>query len=311
MKIIFFGTSDIAAVALEALSAAGGHNIVRVVTQADKPKGRGQRIGVSPVKVLAKEKRLAIVQPKDLLEKEFLAQLGKDSAELFVVCSYGKILPKELLQIPEIYTINLHLSLLPCYRGAAPIQWALINGEALTGVTIFKMNEYLDRGEMILKKEIAITAGDTAATLTETLSQLGAGALVEAINLIAKGQAPLLAQDDQKATLAPKLKKEDGRIDWKQPAQKIQQRVRGLQPWPGAFTDYQGKLLKIIQSEVVPLGEQKNSGEIVEVDQQQGILVQTGLDGLLLQQLQLAGKRKMSAQEFIAGHKLIVGDSLG
>lgn len=221
MKIIFFGTSDIAAVALEALSAAGGHNIVRVVTQADKPKGRGQRIGVSPVKVLAKEKRLAIVQPKDLLEKEFLAQLGKDSAELFVVCSYGKILPKELLQIPEIYTINLHLSLLPCYRGAAPIQWALINGEALTGVTIFKMNEYLDRGEMILKKEIAITAGDTAATLTETLSQLGAGALVEAINLIAKGQAPLLAQDDQKATLAPKLKKEDGRIDWKQPAQKF------------------------------------------------------------------------------------------
>ncbi|MCQ9208136.1 MAG: methionyl-tRNA formyltransferase [Omnitrophica bacterium] len=309
MKIVFFGTSDFAVSALRALHLSK-HQILSVVTAKDRARGRGLSLTASAVKVFAQEKGLALLQPANLRDADFIRSLQKAQAELFVVAAYGQILTKEILQIPANYAINLHASLLPKYRGAAPINWAIIKGEKESGVTIFKMNEYMDKGEMILQKKTTILASDTAVSLTEKLAKIGAEAVVETVDLISGGRAKLIAQDEAQVSFAPKLKKEDGRIDWRSSALEIHNRIRGLQPWPGAFTYFEHKLLKIWTSEVIESKKDKFPGEITAVEKK-GILVQTGKSKLLLTVVQLEGKKKMPANEFILGYKIRIGMKLG
>lgn len=310
MKIVFFGTSDFALCALKALFS-NRHKILGVVTAEDKARGRGQRIGVSPVKLFAQGNGLALFQPANLREAKFIRSLKNTQADLFVVCAYGKILTKGILQIPQNYAINLHASLLPKYRGAAPLNWAIIKGERQSGITIFKMNEYMDKGEIILQKKTDISASDSAVSLAEKLSSLGAEALLEAVDLIAQGNVSFRAQDETHASFAPKLKKEDGLIDWRSSASEICNRIRGLEPWPGAFTYLKNSLLKIWEGRVAESEEGKAPGEIIEVNAQKGILVQTGKDSLLITAVQLEGKRRMPAGKFILGHRIEVGEKLG
>lgn len=310
MKIVFFGTSDFANSPLNALSLSK-HKIIAVVTAADKRKGRGLKRGVSGVKVFAQKKGLPLFQPTDLQDTKFIESLKKMCADLFVVAAYGKILTKDILQIPSNYAINLHASLLPKYRGAAPINWAIVQGEKESGVTVFKMNEYMDEGEIILQEKMPILSTETAISLGEKFSRIGAKTLVKAVDLIEQGAVSFTAQDKDKASLAPKLKKSDGLIDWKTKACEIHNRVRGLQPWPGAFTYLNNKLLKIWESRLVPGAGNGRPGEIVEVDNKKGILVQTGKDKLLITHLQLEGKGKMPTSEFILGHTIETGEKLG
>ncbi|UCB57620.1 MAG: methionyl-tRNA formyltransferase [Candidatus Omnitrophota bacterium] len=310
MKIIYFGTSDFAASILEAVTSSR-HKISAVVTAPDKKKGRGQKVGASPVKLLAQKKSLALLQPQDLHDAKFINSLKAEGADLFIVCAYGRILTKEILKIPREYAINLHPSLLPEYRGAAPINWAIIQGKKETGVTIFKMNEYMDRGEIILQEKAAISHEDTAVTLAEKLISLGEEALLKALDLIEQKKASFSKQDEARSSFAPKLKKKDGLINWKNEAFKIHNQIRGMQPWPCAFTYLDKKLLKIWQSEVVKGKRGNQCGEITEIDAKRGILVQTGKDNILITNLQLEGKRRMSALEFIAGHKIKTGQKLG
>jgi len=310
MKIIFFGTSEFAVPTLKEISLSR-HKILAVVTAADKRKGRGQVLSFSPVKLFAQKEGLALFQPADLQDAEFVQFLKKEPADLFVVCAYGKILTKELLQIPEKFAINLHASLLPGYRGAAPVNWAIINGESQTGVTVFKMDECIDRGEIILQKKTDISSLDSAVNLGQRLANIGAGAIMQALDLIEQGKAGFASQDKTRVSLAPKLKKEDGLINWQEQALQIHNRIRGLQPWPGAFTYLEDKLLKICQSRVVEGGKDKAPGEIVGIDSKLGILVQTGRAQLLITALQLEGKKKMSAAEFILGYNIEIGKRLG
>lgn len=310
MKIVFFGTSDFAVSALGALFSSN-HKILGVVTAADKAKGRGQKIAFSPVKIFAQKKNLALLQPESLRDERFIQCLKQKAADLFVVAAYGKILAKEILQIPKKFAVNLHSSLLPKYRGAAPINWAIIKGENRTGVTIFKMNEYTDQGEIILQEKTDISGSDSAVNLGERLAKIGARTLLQALDLIKQDKATFTKQDQRQASGAPKLKKEDGLIDWGLSASQIHNRIRGLQPWPGAFTYFNNKLLKIWESKVIEGEKEKMPGEIVDVGKDKGILVQAGKNRLLISVVQLEGKRKMSAAEFILGHSIEIGKRLG
>jgi len=310
MKIAFFGTSSFALPAITALSSSK-HKILSVVTAPDKRKGRGQTLSFSPVKMFAQKKGLALSQPTNLQDAKFVQLLKNEPADLFVVCAYGKLLTAEVLRIPKIYAINLHASLLPKYRGAAPVNWALIRGENQTGVTVFKMDERMDEGEIILQEKTDISAQDTAVSLAEKLATIGANAVLEALDLIERGNAAFAVQDETQASVAPKLKKADGLLDWQNSALEIHNRIRGLQPWPGAFTYLEGKLLKIWASQVIQGKKDAEAGEITQVDEKRGILVQTGRDKLLLTILQLEGKKKMSSPEFILGHRIKAGEKLG
>ena len=310
MKIIYFGTADFAIPALEALLLRG-HQILAVVTAADKRKGRGQQIGASPVKLFAQQKGLTVFQPQSLKDAKFIRVLKNKPVDLFIVASFGKILTKEILSLPEIYAINLHASLLPKYRGAAPVNWAIIRGEKESGITVFKMNELMDQGEIILQKKTNISFSDTAVSLNEKLSKIGAEAVLEVVDAIEHNSVIFSKQDEKERSLAPKLKKKDGLIDWSCSALEIHNRIRGLQPWPGAFTYFDNKLLKIWQSQVISEGKKcAKPAEIVELDKKRGILVQTGSGQLLISILQLEGKKKMSSVEFILGHNIQVGKKM-
>lgn len=310
MNIIFFGTSDFALPALEGLFLSR-HKVPAVVTAADEKRGRGQKVGFSPVKAFAQKSGLPIFQPADLRDRNFLRVLKEQAADLFAVAAYGKILTKEVLQIPRLYAVNLHGSLLPQYRGAAPVNWAIIRGEKTSGITVFKMNEFMDKGEIILRQETEILPEDTSFILGERLASMGRETLLKSIDLIEQGKAALMEQDETKVSFAPKLQKEDGRIDWNAAAVDIHNRVRGLQPWPGVFTCWGNKLLKIWKSAVVNSGEDGEPGQIVDIEPRGGILVQTGRDKLLITELQLAGKKRMPAAEFVLGHRITRGVGLG
>jgi methionyl-tRNA formyltransferase len=231
------------------------------------------------------------------------------NADLFVVVAFGQILKKRALEIPRLYAINVHGSLLPKYRGAAPTNWAIINGERVSGVTVIKMNEKMDEGDIILKKEMPIDAEDTNITLTEKLSDLGADALIEAVDMIDAGKAVPVKQDPSAATYAPKLGKEDGLIDWNEPAVKIHNKVRALLPWPGAYTRFDKKILKILKTEVMGStanGRAKN-GEFLSVTKGRGMVVRTGDKDILVQRVQIEGKKPMDSEAFLRGHSLRVG----
>lgn len=314
MRIVFFGTAEFAMPALRELTA-GRHGVQALITQPDRKSGRRLRVSPPPTKVLALAKGIGIYQPQDASGRESVEYLKRLDADLFVVVSFGQILKKEILSLPKFYSINLHASLLPKYRGASPTNWAIINGERTTGVTVIRMNERMDGGDIILKKEIPIEPEDTNITLSEKLSELGAGALSEAIGLIAdKADLQFERQNDRDATYAPKLKKADGLIDWNEPAVTIHNKVRGLIPWPGAYTHYEGKILKILHTSLSgtrPGGGQARPGEVRDIIKDEGILTHTGSGSILIKHLQLEGKKALDADSFVRGHRIPRGYRFG
>jgi len=313
MKIIFMGTPEPAASILQELISSQ-HEIVCVVTQPDRPKGRGQKLTFPPVKEIALKNDLPIKQPEKVKNNAVFTSLLKSlKPDMIVVVAYGKILPQEIIEVPKLGCINVHASLLPKYRGAAPIQWALINGESETGISIMKINERLDAGEIILQKKIKISEADNAITLFEKLFDLGGKLMLRVLEQIEHGTARFTAQDDAQATFAPSLTKESGEIDWKNSALSIHNRIRGTVPWPVTHTYYKEKLLKIWKSQIHVLAlemEFKAAGTIVQVVKNTGFIVSTGNGHILILEVQPEGKKKMGAYEFVIGHKISAGSVL-
>ncbi len=310
MRIIFFGSDIFAVPALERLINSN-HEVSLVVTQTDKRKGRHLHFGFSAVKEFALKYHLEIIQPLMLTNADFVKRLKDSGADLFVVAAYGKIIPKEILDIPQVFSINIHGSLLPKYRGAAPINRALINGDKEAGVTIIKMNEFMDAGEVISQESIEISSQETAISLRERLSFLGAELLIKTIDSIKTNNFTLTQQDETRVTLAPKLKKSDGLIKWQEESLIIYNQVRGLLPWPGSFTYFRGKILKIFATEILPLKEKSSLPGEVEQILPDALVVATGSGSLKITSLQLESGKKLSAREFVLGHQIKVGERLG
>lgn len=310
MRIVFMGTPEFAVASLRKLHQSS-HDILAVVTACDKPAGRGQKTRYSAVKNYALDSGLALLQPESLKDAMFHSELEKLQAELFVVVAF-RILPPEVFDMPAKGTINLHASLLPKFRGAAPINWAIINGEKKSGVSTIFIEKSVDAGDLILQQEVDISDSDTAGTLHDKLALLGADLLLKSIDLIERGTAPRHEQQGE-VTRAPKLSREMCEIDWQKSATAIRNLVRGLNPAPGAFTRLEGKVVKIYAVGVAdgpaPGAE---SGEILDADAKTGLLrVAAGEGSVIVQELQLEGKRKMRTRDFLAGHKLSAGDRFG
>ena len=312
MRIVFFGSSSFAVASLQLLKSK--HEIAAVFTQPDRPKGRHLHVAKTPVKICAEYNKIEVFQPERISDEAVAAMLKKFQADMFVVISFGQKLSREVLDIPRLYCVNAHASLLPRYRGAAPINHAIINGDKTTGVSIMKMNEFMDGGDIILSKSIEI-GDDDSIVLTEKLGKLGALGLLEAIETIEKGKVEFIKQDQSRVTKANKLKKADGLIDWQNSAESLHNRVRGLLPWPCAYSYYKGKFLKILRSRVVdcPRERQKSvkPGEVISVCRQEGIVVACGRGALKIERIQPEGKRAMDAHNFVLGHHVKTGDVLG
>ncbi len=303
MRIVYMGTPQFAVQPLRALAEAG-HEIIGVVTRIDQPAGRGRSTSPPPVKVAAGELGLAIFQPPRARAPEFIQILRDLRPDAIVVAAYGQILPREILELPRYGCINIHASLLPKYRGAAPINWALIRGETETGNTIMQMDEGMDTGAMLLQERMPVEPADTAGTLTEKLSHLGARMIVQALPLIEAGKLAPVAQNSIEATLAPLLAKADGLIDWSLPAGDIVNRVRGLSPWPGAYGFLDGVLVKIIEASV--RAGSAEAGVVAQLDKN-SLAVGAGKDLLEIKTIQPAGKKPMAAAEFLRGHRDVAG----
>ena len=308
MNIIFMGTPDFAIPSL-AMLAASDNNIVGVVTQPDMPKGRGKKLHSPPVKTLAQQHGLSVIQPSSVKEENFIQWLKGQNPNLIVVVAFGQMLSPKILRVPHHGCINLHASLLPAYRGAAPINWALINGEAITGVTTIFMNEWMDTGDILLKRETKIEQTDDVLTLHHRLSTLGAKLLLETISQLKRGALSSIPQNHSKVSYAPALKKEDGNIEWGMEAQAIYNRIRGTVPWPGATTNLDNKLLKIFKSKIIEEDNREPPGKICQVGPE-GIRVATGKGYLLLTEVQLQDRRRMEVAEFVRGHPISIGTML-
>jgi methionyl-tRNA formyltransferase len=307
MRIVFMGTPEFAVPSLQALIDSGDE-IVAVVCQPDKPKGRGLEVASPPTKVLAERHGVPVLQPQKIKTEEFFNELKKLGPDLICVAAYGKILPKNILDLPPHGCINVHASILPKYRGAAPINWAIIRGEKVTGITTMKMDEGMDTGDMLLKKEIPIEDEDTGETLSQKLSYIGAELLIETLKLLKEGKLNPIPQDHSQATYAPMLKKEDGKIDWSKSAEEVRNLIRGALPWPGAYTTLDGKLLKIYKARIS--NSVGNPGEVIKSDS--GILrVATGNDSLDILELQIEGGKRLKTEEFLRGRKIKEGSVLG
>ncbi|MBW1823414.1 MAG: methionyl-tRNA formyltransferase [Deltaproteobacteria bacterium] len=302
------GTPEFAIPSL-AMLAASDNNILGVVTQPDRPRGRGKKLHPPPIKTLAQQHGLSVIQPVGVKEENFIKSLKGQNPDLIVVVAFGQILPPKILRIPHHGCINLHASLLPAHRGAAPINWALIKGEETTGVTTIFINEWMDTGDILLKKEIEIEKTDDALSLSHRLSTLGAKLLLETIRQLKKGDLSSTPQDHSKASYAPALKKEDGNIEWKMEAQAIHNQIRGTVPWPGTATNLDNKLLKILKSKVIEEENQEPPGKISQVSPE-GIKVATGKSYLLLTEVQLQDRKRMKAAEFVRGHPIPIGTML-
>lgn len=312
MNIIFFGSAHFALPSIKVLLDKG-HVVSCVVTQPDKKKGRGLCRAKTVIKEFAEQNGIKVYQPDNINTPLSIDLLEKNSPDLFVVIAYGQILSERLLNIPAIMPLNVHGSILPFYRGAAPINWAIINGEKETGVTLMKMAVKMDAGPVITQEKINIDPLDTFLTLEEKLSLLAAKVLADTLDLIGKKKYDLIPQDESKATFAPKLSKKDGWIDWDKPAVNIHNLIRGCLNFPGTFTYYDDKLLKIYKSAVIePIFSQLSGqpGEIIKVSKE-GMIVAAKEGCVLVRELQLEGKRRMNVEEFIAGHKITPGIILG
>ncbi len=309
MKILFMGTPDFAVPCLEAIYNSN-HNLISVITQPDRPKGRGKKVLPPPVKKKALEMGKKVLQPLKIKDKDFINTIKEMDLDCIVVVAYGQILPKEILEAPKKGCINVHASLLPKYRGAAPINWAIINGEKYTGITTMFMEAGLDTGDMILKETMEISDQMTAGELHDKLSIIGADILLKTLDLLENNSAPKVSQDDSKSTYASMLSKETGLIDWSKSAWNLHNLIRGLNPWPIAYTMYKGDKVKIWKSKCVDLDVSNRPGEIVKVDKE-GIYVNTGDKVLLISEIQFPNSRKMTVDEYIRGNEIQVGVKLG
>ena len=305
MKVIFMGTPDFAVETLEAVIKAG-HEVALVVTQPDKPKGRGNAMQASPVKECALAHGIEVYQPKKIREQECVDYLAGFGADIFVVAAFGQILSQTLLDMPKYGCINVHASLLPKYRGAAPIQWAVINGEQTTGVTIQQMDIGIDTGDIIAQEELTLAADETGGSLFDKLAAVGASLCVKAMEQIASGTATRTPQDESAATHTSMIRKDFGHIDWNKSAKEIERLIRGLNPWPSAYTHLDGKTLKIWKATVRGSESGEKPGCIVDVTKD-AILVQTGEGVLQLDEIQLEGKKRMACDAFLRGYHIEKG----
>jgi methionyl-tRNA formyltransferase len=307
-RIVFFGTPEFAVPSLQAL-LDGPDDIVGVVCQPDKPAGRGQRLQAPPVKLLAERHGVPVAQPVKLKSGDFPEQLHQWAPDLAIVAAYGRILPQALLDTPRLGCINVHASLLPKYRGAAPIQWAVLNGERETGVTIMRMNERMDEGDILLQRATPIGTDETFGMLQARLAELGAAALIEALAALAAGSLVATSQEHTEATLAPMIRKEQGAIDWTRPAVEIARAVRGFNPWPSAYTTRAGKLLKIHRAHHLDAPSDAAPGTVITTDD--GIHIATGAGVLVADELQLEGRKALEAATFARGGGIAIGERLG
>lgn len=308
MRIVFMGTPEFAVPTLKAL-VESGHTVVGVVTQPDKPRGRGQSLSPPPIKVLAESHGIPVRQPEKIKAPGFLDVLKSWNPDCIVVTAFGRILPKSILELPPKGCINVHASLLPAYRGAAPIQWAVMNGETQTGITTMLMDEGMDTGDVLLQEIMTIRPDETAGELSARLAQLGGKLLVDTLRRWEAGTLVPRPQDHAKATYAPMLKKEAGNIDWTQPSQRIANTVRGLSPWPGTYTYWESERLMIWKAQPVPSSGEQQGGEpgaVVSMGVNE-CLVATGGGLLAILELQPANKKRMSIEPFLRGHPLKPG----
>lgn len=311
IRIVYMGTPDFAVEPLEAIIKAG-YEVAAVVTQPDKQKGRGKEVKMTPVKVCALRHGIPVFQPVKIKEPEAVAELEKYQADLFVVAAFGQLLSEEILNMPEYGCINIHASLLPAYRGAAPIQWAVLNGEKESGVTIMQMDKGLDTGDMLLKRSVELSPKETGDSLHDKLMHLGAELIVEALSKLEKGELVPEKQKDELSSYAKKLTKAMGQIDWSKDAVSLERWIRGLNSWPSAYTFFGGKTLKIWEAQVTEEnGAQKaEPGQVVSVSRE-GFTVACGQGELQILSLQLEGKKRVLTREFLLGYQVEPGMILG
>ena len=311
MKIIYMGTPDFAVAPLEAILKAG-HEVTAIVTQPDRQKGRGREVQYSPVKECALSYGIPVLQPLKIKEKDAVEELRKYPADIFVVAAFGQLLSEEILNMPRLGCINIHASLLPAYRGAAPIQWCVINGEEKTGVTIMQMAKGMDTGDILLQKEVVLDEKETGGSLFDRLMETGAELIVEVLPKIEAGELTPVVQKEELATYAGKITKDMGNIDFAKSAVTIERLIRGLNPWPSAFTHYKGKILKIWEADVVSEcanAENPVPGTVIAMDKESFTLA-TGEGALRIRSLQPEGKKRMSCAEFMRGYEVKVGEAL-
>ena len=305
MRVIFMGTPDFSVGILEEIIKAG-HEVVLAVTQPDKPKGRGNTVQFPPVKEIALAHGIEVYQPTKIRDAECVEYLRKYHADIMIVAAFGQILSKEILDMPRYGCVNVHASLLPKYRGAAPIQWAVINGEKVSGVTTMRMDIGIDTGDMIEKVEVPLDKEETGGSLFDRLAEEGAKLCVHTMSEIEAGRATYTKQDESEATHTSMIKKQFGKIDWTKSAVEIERLVRGLNPWPSAYTSLNGKTLKIWRTSVEEADSGAKAGTIVSLKKDE-IAVQTGKGILLLQEVQLEGKKRMPVDAFLRGYQLEKG----
>lgn len=309
MKVVFMGTPDFAVATLQAIIEEG-HEVMAVVTQPDKPKGRGKELAMPPVKELALQYNLPVYQPVKVRDEEFVHLIKELNPDVIVVVAFGQFLPKVLLDLPKYGCVNVHASLLPEYRGAAPIQWAVIDGKEETGVTTMLMDVGMDTGDMLLQSVRKLDAKETGGSLFDKLSMDGAKLLVETLKGLEAGTIRRIPQDESRATRAYMLDKTLGDIDFTKDAKSIECLIRGLNPWPSAYTHYHDKTMKIWDADVVEtMSADMEPGQIIEVTKK-GFVVQCGTNALLVKELQLEGKKRMMAEDFLLGTKVCVGEKL-
>jgi methionyl-tRNA formyltransferase len=308
MRIVFMGTPEVAAFSLERLFEAP-EPVVGVVTQPDRPAGRGRKTILSPVRRVAEIRGVPTLAPEKIRDPSFFDVLSKWTPDLIVVVAYGRILPRQILELAPHGCLNVHYSLLPKYRGAAPVPWAIIGGEEKSGVTTMRLVEKMDAGPIFLQREISVAPNDTTASLQAKLAPVGAELVVETIAGLKAGNLTPQAQDESKVTYAPVLKKEDGLIDWNLPAVSIERRVRGFNPWPSAYTYLAGNLLKIHRARVIEMAEKAAPGEVLKADKE-GLWIATGAGALSLEEVQLENRNKMTAREFLNGTRVEKGARL-
>lgn len=310
MNIVFMGTPDFAVGALEAIIEAG-HRVAAVVTQPDKPKGRGKEIQMTPVKECAVAHGIPVFQPVKVKDAEAVDMLRSYDADIFVVAAFGQILSEEILVMPKYGCVNIHASLLPKYRGSAPIQWAIINGESVSGVTIMQMDRGIDTGDMLMKAEVAIGPRETGDSLHDKLAAAGAKLIVEALIKIENGDVTPVKQNDDEASYAKMLQKSMGKIDWQKSVQELDRLIRGLISWPGAATVYRGKTLKIWKEETAHTDVGSAEPGTVVLVEKEAFYVQTGNGCLKILEVQPEGKKRMAVRDFLLGYQVKEGEILG
>ena len=309
MRIVFMGTPDFAVPTLTAL-IEGGHEVVAVVTQPDKPKGRGKAVLMTPVKEKAIEYEIPVYQPVKVRDPEFVDLLKVMAPDAIVVVAFGQILPKVILDLPKYGCVNVHASLLPKYRGAAPIQWAVINGDEETGITTMMMDVEMDTGDMLEKTVVKLDPEETGGSLFDRLSLLGGDLILSTLSKLEKGEITPVPQDHEKATYVKKISKSMGDIDWTMDAVSIERLVRGLNPWPSAFTRWNGKMLKIWEAKVLPDPDVKlPCGSVISASDE-GLKIQTGAGVLCVTSLQLEGKKRMDTAAFLRGYQVAAGSMM-